>query len=175
MYLGPRRQAGMEIELSDETEANPLDLMEEVASGYDCRVDRSGPRDLALGMEGHWCSYRVFLTWHPDVRALLYACAFELRVPENRRAEVAELLAIVNERLIIGHFDLWLDDGLVVFRHALMLRGISSASVEQLEDLMDISHNECERFYPAFHLVIWGGKDPVGAVEAAMLETCGEA
>ena len=165
----------MEFEPSDDMEANPLDLMEEVASGYDCRIDRSGPQDLALGMEGHWCSYRVFLTWHPDVRALLYACAFELRVPPERNADVAELLALVNERLIIGHFDLWLGDGLVVYRHALMLRGISSASVEQLEDLIDISHNECERFYPAFHLVVWGGNNAAEAVEAAMLEPCGEA
>ncbi len=165
----------MEIGPSDEMEANPLDLMEEVAAAHDCRIDRSGPRDLALGIEGHWCSYRAFLTWHPDVRALLHACAFELRVPQPRRGAVAELLMLINERMIVGHFDLWIDDGLVAYRHSLLLRGVSSASVEQLEDLIDIAHDECERFYPALHLVVWGGKSPVEAAEAAMLDTCGEA
>ena len=48
-------------------------------------------------------------------------------------------------------------------------------SVEQLEDLVDISLNECERFYPAFQFVVWGGKKPAEAIEAAILETCGEA
>ena len=94
---------------------------------------------------------------------------------EQARGQVAELIAMVNERLIIGHFDLWIDDGLVVYRHSLLLRGISQASVEQLEDLVDISLNECERFYPAFQFVVWGGKKPAEAVEAAILETRGEA
>ncbi len=34
---------------------------------------------------------------------------------------------------------------------------------------------ECERFYPAFQLVIWGGKTPDEAVTAAMIEPMGEA
>ncbi len=167
----------MDIELESHYEAgaNPLDLMEELASANEWRFDRSGPQDLSLEADGHWCDYRVFLTWHPDVRALLYACAYELRVPQHQRPRAAELIALVNERLIIGHFDLWIDDGLVVYRHALLLRGISSASVEQLEDLVDISLNECERFYPAFQFVVWGGKKPAEAVEAAILDTSGEA
>ena len=167
----------MDIELGSRYEAdeNPLDLMEELASANAWRFDRSGPQDLSLEASGHWCDYRIFLTWHPDVRALLYACAYESRVPEPLRARVAMLVAMVNERLIVGHFDLWTNDGLIVYRHALLLRGISSASVEQLEDLVDISLDECERFYPAFQLVVWGGKEPAEAIEAAILETSGEA
>ena len=46
---------------------------------------------------------------------------------------------------------------------------------ELLEDLVDIAVTECERFYPAFQFVIWGGKSPVEAMTAAMLETEGEA
>ena len=42
------------------------------------------------------------------------------------------------------------------------------ASVEQIEDLVDISVSECERFYPAFQLVIWGGKSADKAVCAAI-------
>lgn len=166
---------GIEFEAHQDSETNPLDLMEDLASANEWRIDRSGPQDLSLHADGHWCDYRIFLTWHPDVRALLYACAYELRVPEHLRGQVAELIAMVNERLIIGHFDLWIDDGLVVYRHSLLLRGISQASVEQLEDLVDISLNECERFYPAFQFVVWGGKKPAEAVEAAILETRGEA
>lgn len=165
----------VDVEAPESGEANPLDLMEDLASANEWRIDRSGPQDLALRADGHWCDYRIFLTWHPDVRALLFACACELRVPEHLRGRVAELVALVNERLVIGHFDLWMADGLVVYRHSLLLRGLSSASVEQLEDLADISIAECERYYPAFQFAIWGGKTPGEAIEAAILDTAGEA
>ena len=45
-----------------------------------------------------------------------------------------------------------------MFRHALLLRGVSGVSAEQVEDLVELALVECERFYPAFQLVIWGGK-----------------
>ena len=44
-----------------------------------------------------------------------------------------------------------------------------------MEKLIEIALNECERFYPAFQFVIWGGKSPADAMAAAMLETMGEA
>jgi hypothetical protein len=62
-----------------------------------------------------------------------------------------------------------------MFRHTVLLRGSSGASVEQLEDLVDIARSECERFFPAFQFVLWAGRSPREALEAAMLETVGEA
>jgi hypothetical protein len=44
-----------------------------------------------------------------------------------------------------------------------------------LEDLVDTAIAECERFYPAFQYVIWGGRTPEDAVSAAMVDTLGEA
>jgi hypothetical protein len=55
------------------------------------------------------------------------------------------------------------------------LRGAAGPSVEQLEDLVDISVSECERFYPAFQLVVWGGKKAEEAITSAMIEPIGEA
>jgi hypothetical protein len=47
--------------------------------------------------------------------------------------------------------------------------------VEQLEDLVDVALNECERYYPAFQFVVWSGEGAREAMEAAMFETAGEA
>ncbi len=33
------------------------------------------------------------------------------------------LIAQINEQLWLGHFDLWTQEGLVMFRHALLLNG----------------------------------------------------
>ena len=97
------------------------------------------------------------------------------RVRLGRGREVGEVLMRINEKLLVGHFDIWLDDGMPVFRHAVLLRGMSGASVEQIEDVTDIALAESERFYPAIQFVLWGGKSPAEAIEAAMMETAGEA
>ena len=60
-----------------------------------------------------------------------------------------------------------------VFRHAVLLRGAPGASAESLEDMIDIAITECERFYPAFQFVIWGGKSARDAISASLLDTVG--
>jgi hypothetical protein len=97
-----------------------------------------------------------------------------MRVPRMRRIAINELLAAVNERLWIGHFDV-ADDQSPSFRQGVLLRGAQGACVEQIEDLVDISLTECERFYPAFQLVVWGGKPAKEAIASAMIDPIGEA
>ena len=62
-----------------------------------------------------------------------------------------------------------------MFRHTSLLRGGAGFAPEQVEDLVDIAVTECERFYPAFQFVIWGGKTAAEAIAASLLETVGEA
>ena len=95
--------------------------------------------------------------------------------PRKNAAALYELLALANEKLWIGHFGLDKDDGMPIFRHAVLLRGAPSASAESIEDMVDIAITECERFFPAFQFVLWGGKSPDAALDAAMLECIGEA
>jgi hypothetical protein len=82
---------------------------------------------------------------------------------------------MVNEKMWLGHFDLWSEDGLPIFRHAMLLRGTQGATAEQIEDLVNVALSESERFYPAFQFVIWGGKPPEEAVAAALIDPVGEA
>jgi hypothetical protein len=98
-----------------------------------------------------------------------------MKVPKRRRAGLYELLALANERLWLGHFDLAAGDNSPSFRYAVLLRGFSSVGSEQVEDLVDIAVSECERFYPAFQLVVWGGKSAEDAMAAAMIDPIGEA
>ena len=154
---------------------NPIDLIEQLAGAQGWSFERSGDDEMAIEITGRWTDYRLFFSWIDDLCAVHFACAFDLTVPRHRRNHFNELLARINGQLAVGHFDLWADRGLPVFRHAILLRGHGCASVEQIEDLVDIALIECERFYPAFNYVVWGGKTPKEAVDAAMIETIGEA
>jgi hypothetical protein len=155
--------------------ANPIDLVEEIVQANEWAHDRASDEEMVVEIGGRWCDYRLLFIWQREVSALHFSCGFEMKVPKPRRAAVFELLAVVNERLWLGHFDLGPRDHSPAFRQGVLLRGAIGACVEQIEDLVDIAVSECERFYPAFQLVVWGGKAAEEALAAAMIDPLGEA
>ena len=164
--------------LSTETDpvaGNPIDIVEEIVLANEWPHDRASEEEMVVEISGRWCDYRLLFVWQEEISALHFSCGFDMKVPKARRPAVHELLATVNEKMWLGHFDICSDTTLPMFRHAILLRGALGASVEQLEDLVDMALTECERFYPAFQLVIWGGKSAEEAVIAAMIEPMGEA
>ncbi len=154
---------------------NPLDLMEEIVSANEWLFDRASNDELAIEVQGRWSDYRIFAVWQHELGALQFSCQLEMKVPDLRRSQVCELIAELNGRMWLGHFDLGPEMVMPTFRHTLLLRGGSGASAEQLEDLVEFAIAECERYYPAFQFVIWGGKSANEAVSAAILDTVGVA
>jgi len=162
-------------EFSESARANPLDVVERLAAGNDWTFERAGDDEITILVGGRWSDYQVSFTWMNDIEALHLACAFDLKVPERRHADVQQLISLVNEQMWIGHFDLWPKDGLVMFRHALVLAGGSEASGKQCESVLSTALDSCERYFPAFQFVLWAGKPAREALDAAMFETSGEA
>ena len=158
-----------------ERATNPLDVLEQIVSSNEWAFERRSDGEMAAEAPGKWCDYGLFFSWSPEISAMHFSCAFDMKVPPETRHKLFELLAIANEKLWIGHFGLESEDGVPVFRHSVLLRGSPSASAESLEDMVDIAITECERFFPAFQFVLWGGKTPTEALAAAMLDCVGEA
>jgi hypothetical protein len=163
------------IEMDHEQQANPVDLVERLASLNDWSFERSGDHEISLSIAGRWSDYHVSFQWMNEIEALHLACAFDLKVPEARRGEVLKLLATVNEQLWVGHFDLWSEEGMVMYRNALMLAGGATASGRQCEALLKSALDAAERCFPAFQFVIWAGKTAKEAMDATLFETAGEA
>ena len=155
--------------------ANPLDVLEQIVAANEWVFERRSDGEMAVEAPGKWCDYGLFFSWSQEISAMHFTCAFDLKVPAGKRDKLFELLALANEKLWIGHFGIESDDGVPVFRHSVLLRGAPGASAESLEDMVDIALTECERFFPAFQFVLWGGKGPREALTAAMVETEGEA
>jgi hypothetical protein len=163
------------IELTHHHTPNPLEVVERMASGNDWPFERAGEDEIALVVTGKWTNYQVSFTWMGDIEALHLACAFDIRIPETRIAEVQQLIAMINEQLWIGHFDVWTQNGMVMFRHALVLSGGVAPSGGQCEAVFSSALDACERYFPAFQFVVWAGKPAREAMEASMFETSGEA
>jgi hypothetical protein len=161
--------------LSEPSRTNPLDVVERIAAINDWAFERAGDDEITMLVAGKWSDYQVSFTWMTDIEALHLACAFDLKVPERRRDEVQKLIALVNEQLWVGHFDLWTQDGMVMFRHALVLAGGVDATSLQCQALLGSALESCEGYFPAFQFVVWAGKAARTALDAAMFETSGEA
>ena len=153
---------------------NPIDLIERLSAAHDWSCDRTNDDELTLVIAGTWTDYHVSLNWRDDLEALHVACAFDFRVPENRLNEMYKLVAQINEQLWLGHFDLWTGEGLVMFRHALLLNG-SVATSAQGEAMLHAALEACERYYQAFQFVVWAGKQSREALVSTMFETEGQA
>ena len=52
---------------------------------------------------------------------------------------------------------------------------IGTMTLDQAQILVETAIDECERFYPVFQFVLWGGKTPSEAISASLIETRGEA
>jgi hypothetical protein len=154
---------------------NPLDVVEEVVSAFDWSFERPSVEEMLAEVAGRWGTYRLFFYWQEDVAAMQFSCQFDMTVPDDRAAEIVTLLSMVNERMWLGHFDVDADDSTPMFRHTLLLRGTQGATIEQIEDLVDVAVTECERFFPAFQFVMRDGKTAEDAVSAAILDIAGEA
>jgi hypothetical protein len=163
------------IEYTGERQLNPVDVVERVAALNEWSFERAGDDEITISITGRWTGYQVAFTWMDDIEALHLACAFDLKVPERRRAEVLALISQVNEQMWVGHFDLWSQDGVVMFRHALVLAGGVEASGRQCEVLLDAAIDACERYYQAFQFVVWAGTGAREAMNAAVFDTHGEA
>jgi hypothetical protein len=171
-----RVETGMSlIDFSEQPRVNPLDVVERVAATNGWSFERAGDDEITILVTGKWSDYQVSYTWMFDIEALHLACAFELKVPERCRTEVQLLISLINEQMWVGHFDLWPADGLVMYRHALVLAGGVEASSRQCESLLGTALEACERYFPAFQFVVWAGKPAREALDAAMFETQGQA
>lgn len=154
---------------------DPLAIVERMATRNDWDFSRSVDDEITLAIAGERTNYQVSFSWMEDIRVLHFACAFEMKVPSGRVIEVRELITSINEQLWIGHFDVWGQNGLVMFRHALLLTDGVSTSAPQCEAVLGAALDSCERYYPALQFVAWAGKSAREAMDAAMFETAGEA
>jgi hypothetical protein len=164
-----------ELLIESSRSEHPLDVVERLAAIRDWSFDRADLDEMSVSVKGRWAEYHVAFSWIEDVEALHVACAFDLKVQDRRRGEVQQLISLVNERLWVGHFDLWTSENVVMFRHALLLAGGAEPTHGQCEILLKVATDACERYFQAFQFVLWAGKSAREALEGALFVTEGEA
>lgn len=163
------------LQLGSERQSNPVDMIEFVAAHNDWTFERAGEDEIAMTVKGKWSDYHVSFSWMEEFEALHLACAFDMKVPASRINEVIRLLSHVNGQVLMGHFDLWDQEDVVIFRQSLLLAGGAEPTNQQVEVLLNSALEACEAYFQAFQFVVWSGMDAKSAVDAVLFETVGEA
>lgn len=154
---------------------NPVDMIEFVAANNEWSFERSGEDEIAMTIQGRWADYHISFSWMEEFEALHLACAFDIKVPPSRVTEVVRLLSHVNSQVLMGHFDLWEQEDVVIFRQSLLLSGGAEPTNQQVEVLLSSALETCETYFQAFQFVVWSGMEAKSAVETVLFETVGEA
>lgn len=163
------------IEFDVSRDPHPVDMIERVANANDWAFERTGEDEIAISVAGQWTDYHVSISWMEDFEALHLACAFDMQVPEHRALELMRLLSIINEQMLFGHFDLWEQEGAIMYRQSLLLAGGAEPNNQQVEVLLNCALDACESYFQAFQFVTHSGAPAREALSSALFETQGNA
>lgn len=168
--MRPREQ-----EYSDSSDAAPIDMLSALfdARGWESVV--LSDDELQGEVQGSWAKYQLRAIWRAADNVLQFLCLPDIRVSSDKRPRAYELLSLVNEQMWLGHFDIWSNGDVLLYRHGALLGDDGMLSLDQAQFLVENAIDECDRFYPAFQFVLWGDKAPREALDAAMVDVGGEA
>lgn len=164
----------VERQFEVDEDAAPLDMLIALfdARGWPCEVNAE---EICGEIQGSWAKYQLRGVWRAEDRVLQVLCLPDIRIAAEKMAAAQELVALANEQMWLGHFDIWSNGGVLLYRNGTLLGSDGMLNLDQAQTLVEIAVEECDRFYPAFQFVLWGDKEPCDALKAAMVDAAGEA
>lgn len=166
----------LSLSQSQDMELDALELVESclTEAGWDFQRDEQDAT-LQCIAGSHWGDMGAMFANRNEPPALHFSITLDVKPTSARRMQIAELVMMANERLWLGHFDYWADEQVIIFRHALPMLDRSEPDPGEVRAVLAAGLDAVNMFVPAFNFVIWAGKTPTEAMEAAMFETAGEA
>lgn len=163
----------------DEIIYNPLESVEQFVFSRQWPSERLNDHELLACIQGKCCNYQTTFSWDQQISLLHLAFSFEIGLPREgydmmQNSELNKFLILANERLSVGHFDLWREESAIVWRFGLPMKGLMLDD-EYVESLINIAVENCERYFPAFQYVLWGGVSASHMLHISMFDTIGNA
>ncbi|MCR2834924.1 YbjN domain-containing protein [Parerythrobacter lacustris] len=160
---------------ADDADSAPVDMLAALFEARGWPVQALSADEITGEIQGSWAKYQLRAIWRAEDNVLQVLCLPDVRVPKDKTGAAYELLALVNEQLWLGHFDVWSKGGVLVYRNGAMLGDDGMLSLDQAQALVETAVDECDRFYPAFQFVLWSDRSPREALDSALVDAHGEA
>jgi len=162
-------------DIGRDDDAAPVDMLASLFEARGWSYEFVSEDEITSEVQGSWASYQIRAIWRTEDNVLQLLCLPDIRIAEDKRSAVYEALALINEQLWLGHFDVWSNGSVLLYRHGLMLGDEGLLSPAQAQVAVESAIEECDRFYPVFQFILWGDKTPAEALAAALVDAAGEA
>lgn len=123
------------------------------------------PGELAIrfSFSGKSARYECFGQANEDHEIFVFYSIVPIRVAEEQRQIVAELLARINYGLNIGNFELDMTDGEIRYKTSIDVEG-GELTRRMVETLIAVNISTTDRYFAAFTDVLYSGVAPQEAV-----------
>lgn len=164
------------IENNSSGDLIPIELIESCLelSGWEFQRD-DDDNSIQCIAQSRWGDMGAMFSVRHEPPAVHFSVTLDVKPKAARKARVSELVMMANERLWLGHFDYWIDESVIMFRHTIPLLDRGAPTIGEVRAVMAAALDAVNTFVPAFNFVIWAGKSPAEALEGALFETAGEA
>ena len=156
-------------------EADPLAVIESSLEVAGWPHERDEETAIQCVVPTRWGDMGGLFVWRGNPEAVHFSLTLDIKAQAGRAERIAELVMMINERLWLGHFDYWPDEGVILYRHTLPLIGRDEPTEGEVGAVMTASAEAADKFIPAFNFLIWAGKSARESIEGALFETHGEA
>ncbi|MDG1004309.1 MAG: YbjN domain-containing protein, partial [Emcibacteraceae bacterium] len=78
---------------------NPLDTLEILISQNEWPYERMGNEEIVAAIASEWCDFHMRYIWLNDKGILQLAGQLDVRIQDNKRTSILELITQINERL----------------------------------------------------------------------------
>ncbi len=176
----PRYDEAMDMrampgEIERHEDAAPVEMLAALFEARGWTYEFVNDDEITCEVQASWATYQLRGIWRSEDNVLQLLCLPDIRIAEDKRPAMVEVLALINEQLWLGHFDIWSNGAVLLYRHGLMLGDDGLLSLAQAQMAVELAVEECDRFYPAFQFILWGDKSPVEALASALVDAAGEA
>lgn len=141
--------------LPDEDFMNPLDGVEDILLRQNWKYARMNRDELFLELKGQHGIYRMMFMWNERQEVMQFCAEYDLRLADFNYECACRTVNEINSGLWLGHFQIPPESMIPCFRYTQMLRGLNVGAelVEHLEELIQVTMEECDLHYPAFMML----------------------
>jgi hypothetical protein len=141
-----------------------IDLLEGFFQAESWEYQRLERRDvLRLGFTGSSGNWTCYAQTREAQRQVVFYSICPLRAPDGKRMLMAEFLTRANYGLILGNFELDLDDGEIRYKTSLDIEDAELTPM-LLSHIVYANVTSMDRYLPGIIAVIAGSQTPLAAV-----------
>ncbi len=103
-------------------EAEPIDMLAAYFEAHEWSFEHVSEDEIVARHRGSWTEYEICAIWRDAEDMVLQLLVLpDIRIADDKRAAICEALALINEQLWLGHFELWSASSALLFRHGALV------------------------------------------------------